>query len=662
MTGVVQNVAGNLATSGTVEFQLQPNANSLAYRVTGTAIIAPNSVVATINASGQLKAENGTDPLELWGNDSLQPANTFYRAKFFPDGVATQTWNLLLIQGATYDLASPQFYEPADFVPNESPPRFQQIESNIIPAYDSQYVLGTDQKYYAAAYIRQVFADEITVNGSLFDSKAYLRAPNLFQYNGVGNGIADDTASVVDAQAADNGGIFVPNGTFQTTLSYLTQLTGKFWGQGAIVTSDGNKRGSWYVNQNEPLSQTGGTPNRSFWYNGDWSRCQIPIEQVITVPPITTGSLVTNAGTAAGTTLHFASVPSWVGIGTGTGMGGGLAVTGTNIPASTTVSSVTSTTVVLSQAVSGAVANGATIAFGTGQYMQPFEMCPINVSVYAAPNTISFNQDATGGGIVTAGININQVNESGGSLLSGVNVLNNVGAAFAGYNPANPYNTAAGVLFSGKCYANAQNTYLTGIEFEIQDGGYHSTATGIVIDMDRDDAGTGAQHYWNGILFNFGTSSVPVDAWFRGNGLAHYGADFTGGDFSSNSNAAIAIKQNDRIYLKSTAGTFGATAVGDFSIYYNSVADKIIINTGAADDFQFFHNGGQPQFFIADVDGQLVIGSTTVVRARETGWTAMTGTPNKVAAYDTASVSLPELAGRVMSLQAALTTHGLIGA
>jgi hypothetical protein len=40
----------------------------------------------------------------------------------------------------------------------------------------------------------------------------------------------------------------------------------------------------------------------------------------------------------------------------------------------------------------------------------------------------------------------------------------------------------------------------------------------------------------------------------------------------------------------------------------------------------------------------------------------MTGTTNKATSYDTATVTTAQLAGRVMALQAALTTHGLIGA
>lgn len=59
--------------------------------------------------------------------------------------------------------------------------------------------------------------------------------------------------------------------------------------------------------------------------------------------------------------------------------------------------------------------------------------------------------------------------------------------------------------------------------------------------------------------------------------------------------------------------------------------------------------------------GSLQISSTKVVGARDTGWAPMTGTSDKATAYDTATVTLAQLAGRVMALQSALTTHGLLG-
>lgn len=69
-------------------------------------------------------------------------------------------------------------------------------------------------------------------------------------------------------------------------------------------------------------------------------------------------------------------------------------------------------------------------------------------------------------------------------------------------------------------------------------------------------------------------------------------------------------------------------------------------------------------YFSASVTAatSFIVGSNQVVGARDTGWTAMTGSTNKATSYDTSTVTTAQLAGRVMALQAALTTHGLIGA
>lgn len=53
---------------------------------------------------------------------------------------------------------------------------------------------------------------------------------------------------------------------------------------------------------------------------------------------------------------------------------------------------------------------------------------------------------------------------------------------------------------------------------------------------------------------------------------------------------------------------------------------------------------------------------TKVLGARDTGWTAMTGSSDKATSYATSTVTLAQLAGRVMALQAALTAHGIVGA
>lgn len=59
--------------------------------------------------------------------------------------------------------------------------------------------------------------------------------------------------------------------------------------------------------------------------------------------------------------------------------------------------------------------------------------------------------------------------------------------------------------------------------------------------------------------------------------------------------------------------------------------------------------------------GGLQVLASQVVGPRSTGWTAMTGTPDQASVFATSTVTLAQLAGRVMALQAMLTTHGLNG-
>lgn len=54
------------------------------------------------------------------------------------------------------------------------------------------------------------------------------------------------------------------------------------------------------------------------------------------------------------------------------------------------------------------------------------------------------------------------------------------------------------------------------------------------------------------------------------------------------------------------------------------------------------------------------VNAIQVVGARKTGWAAATGTATRTT-FDTATVTLPQLAERVKALLDDLTTHGLIG-
>lgn len=82
---------------------------------------------------------------------------------------------------------------------------------------------------------------------------------------------------------------------------------------------------------------------------------------------------------------------------------------------------------------------------------------------------------------------------------------------------------------------------------------------------------------------------------------------------------------------------------------------------GAGDSVAKFTFSGSEKVGFDVQNGTVRISGTKVLGARDVGWAAMTGTGNKNTVYDTSSVTLPQLAGRVAQLQAALTTHGIIG-
>lgn len=105
------------------------------------------------------------------------------------------------------------------------------------------------------------------------------------------------------------------------------------------------------------------------------------------------------------------------------------------------------------------------------------------------------------------------------------------------------------------------------------------------------------------------------------------------------------------------AGFQGVMAGGNANLYLQAASGgSIVFQDGGTLNATLSSTG------VLDVGGSYQVNGTQVVGVRDTGWTAMTGTPDENTSYATGSVTLPELAGRVMALQTALTTHGLIGA
>lgn len=108
------------------------------------------------------------------------------------------------------------------------------------------------------------------------------------------------------------------------------------------------------------------------------------------------------------------------------------------------------------------------------------------------------------------------------------------------------------------------------------------------------------------------------------------------------------------------AATFSNKGTGDFSFVQEGVGN-IIFSTQSINRFKVESSAYAVD--IPDASGVYKVNGTQVVKSRVTGYTAFTGTnTNRATAYDTATITLVQLAERVRAFQVDLTAHGLIGA
>lgn len=124
--------------------------------------------------------------------------------------------------------------------------------------------------------------------------------------------------------------------------------------------------------------------------------------------------------------------------------------------------------------------------------------------------------------------------------------------------------------------------------------------------------------------------------------------------------AAIRLNNTHQIRLDGTGATH-ARIYNDASNNVRNVLGSgawIWRNSGDTTSLASIDSSGN---FDLQAGGVVRISGTQVVGARDTGWTAMTGSPDKATAYATGTITLAQLAGRVAFLQSALTAHGLIG-
>lgn len=99
-------------------------------------------------------------------------------------------------------------------------------------------------------------------------------------YGAIGDGVTDDTGAVTAAEA-DSNKIYSPEGTYLTTTA-ASSLSGVFYGEGRIKDTSGNLRAPNFSNANAYPSSVGNHGNIALAFNGDLTKCQLPIEHRIT--------------------------------------------------------------------------------------------------------------------------------------------------------------------------------------------------------------------------------------------------------------------------------------------------------------------------------------------------------------------------------------------
>ena len=183
--------------------------------------------------------------------------------------------------------------------------------------------------------------------------------------------------------------------------------------------------------------------------------------------------------------------------------------------------------------------------------------------------------------------------------------------------------------------------------------------TGIGLHIRTDTASRSKGYFRNGMVISEGSGNTnPIATAIRiatnGGRSIYITGNVSGQHIEIGGNASYGMVMS---------GSYSSAALRIPTQTYIAMEATNTIKTayGVVTNLWSFYNGSTERFAVNMSTGALRVNGLEVIAARDTGWAAMTGTANKNTVYDTSTVTLAQLAGRVMSMQAALTTHGLLG-
>lgn len=235
VTGTVFDAGGNLATSGYVEFDLQPQNSGIQYFVLGVGSIAPQSVQCGINGSGQVMSlSNLSNPCTVWGNDVITPANTTYSVQFVPAGVSTNTVAQECLSGSSYNLNSPKFCPAVAIYPQNTSINAPVIQGNLVPSAAGVFTLGSSLLPYASLYANNILGisslsitgsasvgGNLTVSGTSTLASTTTKAINSIQVMNTSSDLGVQVNAAISALGSGGGEIYIPKGnyTFSTPIN-----------------------------------------------------------------------------------------------------------------------------------------------------------------------------------------------------------------------------------------------------------------------------------------------------------------------------------------------------------------------------------------------------------------------------------------------------------
>lgn len=90
-----------------------------------------------------------------------------------------------------------------------------------------------------------------------------------------------DFTAAASAESA-GGPVYVPAGSFPTTVANGSALAGSYWGHGRLSTADGNLRGKWFASVSAAPASQGNHGSIDTAFNGDLSKSFFQIEHRVT--------------------------------------------------------------------------------------------------------------------------------------------------------------------------------------------------------------------------------------------------------------------------------------------------------------------------------------------------------------------------------------------